>query len=147
MLANRGTYSELRERLQCYYRELLPDVYHLAGKTNTESISRTLQYIQEHYHENLSLKTLAGVACVSSHYFSAYFKAETGQNYKAYLTHVRMEQAMYLVLNTDLKTYEIAEKVGYNNVRRFVDAFRASYQMSPMDYRKLHKKESASAAL
>lgn len=80
------------------------------------------------------------MVCVSPHYFSSYFKTETGQNYKAYVTQVRMEQALRLVLNTDLKTYEIAERVGYNNVRRFVDAFRAAYQVSPTEYRKLHKK-------
>lgn len=135
------TYTELRQQLQEYYREMLPDVYRNASRKNTTEINRVLQYIQEHYHEELSLKTLAEVACVSPHYFSAYFKTETGQNYKAYLTRVRMEQALHLVLDTDLKTYEIAERVGYNNVRRFVDAFRILYQMSPTDYRKLYKKE------
>ena len=140
MLAQCSTFEELRKRLQNYYRELLPDVYHTASKKGTAEIYRVQQYIQEHYHEELSLKTLAEVACVSPHYFSAYFKAETGQNYKAYLTGVRMEKALHLVLDTDLKTYEIAEKVGYNNVRRFVDSFRTFYRMSPADYRKLHRK-------
>ena len=51
-----------------------------------------------------------------------------------------MEKALSLVLDTDLKSYEIAERVGYNNVRRFVDAFRNAYQMSPVDYRKLYRK-------
>ena len=51
-----------------------------------------------------------------------------------------MEHAMRLVMATDLKAYEIAEQVGYNNVRRFVDAFRMADQMSPTDYRKLHKR-------
>ena len=46
---------------------------------------------------------------------------------------------MELVIGSDLRTYEIAERVGYHNVRRFVDAFRAAYQMSPLDYRRLHK--------
>ncbi len=136
------TYGDLRQQLQAYYRDLLPDVYHAASRKNTMEIYRVQQYIQEHYHEDLSLKTLAEIACVSPHYFSAYFKAETGQNYKAYLTGVRMEKALSLVLDTDLKTYEIAERVGYNNVRRFVDSFRAIYQMSPVDYRKLYKKQS-----
>ena len=133
------TYSEMRTRLQGYYRDTLPDVYHTASKKNTAEIFRVQEYIREHYREELSLKTMAEMVCVSPHYFSAYFKAETGQNYKAYLTQVRMEQALHLVLNTDLKTYEIAEQVGYNNVRRFADAFRTMYQMSPADYRKLHK--------
>ena len=139
-LARCNTFGELRLELQNYYRDLLPDVYHTASRKNTAEIYRVQQYIQEHYHEELSLKTLAEVACVSPHYFSAYFKAETGQNYKAYLTGVRMEKALSLVLDTDLKSYEIAERVGYNNVRRFVDAFRAVYKMSPIDYRKLYKK-------
>ncbi len=140
ILAHCSTYGELRQQLQSYYSELLPGVYHAASRKNTAEIYRVQQYIQEHYHEELSLKALAEVACVSPHYFSAYFKSETGQNYKAYLTGVRMEKALSLVLDTDLKTYEIAERVGYNNVRRFVDSFRAAYHLSPMDYRKLHKK-------
>jgi two-component system response regulator YesN len=141
LLSQCSTYNDLRHQLQDYYRSLLPDVYHTASRKNTAEIYRVQQYIQEHYHEELSLKTLAEVACVSPHYFSAYFKSETGQNYKAYLTGVRMEKALSLVLDTDLKSYEIAERVGYNNVRRFVDAFRAVYQLSPIDYRKLHKKQ------
>jgi two-component system response regulator YesN len=144
VLARCGTFEELRSRLQNYYRELLPDVYSTASRKGTAEIYRVKQYIQEHYHEDLSLKTLAEVACVSPHYFSAYFKAETGQNYKAYLTGVRMEQALHLVLDTDLKTYEIAEKVGYNNVRRFADSFRSVYHMSPADYRRLHKTQTGS---
>ena len=139
LLSHCSTFEELRTKLQNYYRELLPGVYHTASRKSTAEIYRVQQYIREHYHEDLSLKTLADVACVSPHYFSSYFKAETGQNYKAFLTNVRMEQALHLVMNTDLKAYEIAEQVGYNNVRRFVDAFRGIHQMSPMEYRKLHK--------
>lgn len=139
VLAHCSTYSELRRQLQFYYRDLLPAVYNTVSRKGSSDAYRVLQYIKNHYHEDLSLKTLAEVACVSPHYFSAYFKAETGQNYKAYLTQVRMENALHLVLDTDLKTYEIAEKVGYNNVRRFVDSFRALYKLSPTDYRKLHK--------
>ena len=135
-----ATFAQLRERLREYYKELLPVVYRNARGRSTREIVRVQRYIEEHYDQDLSLKTLAEVACVSQHYFSAYFKAETGQNYKAFLTRVRMERAMELVIDSDLKTYEIAERVGYNNVRRFVDAFRAAYGMSPLDYRKLHKK-------
>lgn len=137
-LEDAPTFGELRRRLLSYYKQLLPDVYQTARGKSTQEICRVRQYIEENYGQEISLKTLAEVACVSPSYFSAYFKAETGQNYKAYLTRVRMEQAIHLVMSTDLKSYEIAERVGYNNVRRFVDAFRAAYQMSPADYRKLH---------
>ena len=134
------TFAELREELLQYYRDLLPEIYRGTRSMGAEGILRVQRYIEENYDKDLSAKQLAEVACVSPHYFSAYFKAETGQNYKAYLTRVRMDRAMELVIGSDLKTYEIAERVGYNNVRRFVDAFRAAYGMSPLDYRKLHKK-------
>ena len=134
------TFENLRVCLKAYYQQLLPDVYRTARAKGSQEIYWVQRYIQEHYDQDLSLKALAEVACVSPHYFSAYFKAETGQNYKAYLTQVRMEHAMRLVMATDLKAYEIAEQVGYNNVRRFVDAFRMADQMSPTDYRKLHKR-------
>ncbi|MBR5490828.1 MAG: helix-turn-helix transcriptional regulator, partial [Oscillospiraceae bacterium] len=129
----------LRRVLKNYYISLSRDIYSASNRRSTQEIYKVQQYILEHFSEELTLKTLAEIACVSPHYFSAYFKAETGQNYKAFLTHIRMENALNMVLNSDLKTYEIAEKVGYNNVRRFVDAFRAAYGMSPSDYRKSNK--------
>lgn len=60
-----------------------------------------------------------GCSLCQSELFRALFKKETGQNYKAYLTSIRMEEAIKLLRITDLKTYEIGEKVGYNNVRQF----------------------------
>lgn len=91
---------------------------------------------------DLSIKELSDVACVSQNYFSAMFKKETGQNYKAYLTSIRMEEAIKLLRQTDYKTYAIGEKVGYNNVRRFADAFKQMYKVSPMVYKKTLKSES-----
>ena len=134
-------FEQLRLRLKEYYEELKANIYSSSARRSTEEIYKVQQFVLEHYNEEISIKTLSEIACVSPRYFSAYFKAETGQNYKAFLTGIRMENALKMVLNTNLKTYEIAEKVGYNNVRRFVDAFRSIYDMSPADYRKKHKNQ------
>ena len=91
--------------------------------------------------KDISLKELADMVCVSPSYFSTFFKNTTGENYKSYLIKIRLEEAIKLVMNTDLKTYQVAERVGYNNVRRFVDAFKNRYGMSPMEYRKLYRKK------
>ena len=66
---------------------------------------------------------------------------EQKTDYKAYLTSIRMEEAIKLLIQTDAKMYEIGEKVGYNNVRRFVDAFKQIYSMSPMEYRKTFRED------
>lgn len=46
------------------------------------------------------------------------------------------KKALQYLQETDMKTYEISEQVGYNNVRRFVDAFKQRYGVSPMEYKK-----------
>lgn len=135
------TFRSLRKCIHEHYESLIEQVYKTGKSKDKVLIEEVKAYIQEHYTEDLSIRELADVACVSQNYFSAMFKKETGQNYKAYLTGIRMEAALKLLQETDYKTYEIGEKVGYNNVRRFVDAFKQIYSVSPMEYKKLLKKE------
>ena len=90
--------------------------------------------------EELSLQRLASVAYVSPDYFSHMFKNETGKTYKAFLTEIRMKNAVELLRETELRVAQISEKVGYNNTRAFVDAFKQTYGVSPMEYRRVHKK-------
>ncbi|MCD7921902.1 MAG: AraC family transcriptional regulator [Clostridiales bacterium] len=130
------TMSALKKCIHNHYEDLLNRIYEKGKSEEKVLIEDVKKYIRQHYTEDLSIKELADVACVSQNYFSAMFKKETGQNYKAYLTSLRMEEALRLLRETDDKTYEIAEQVGYNNVRRFVDAFKQIYSVSPMEYRK-----------
>ena len=133
---SRKTFRALRECIRNYYQNLWILLDNNGKSKDKLMIEQVKDYIKAHYAEDMSIKELADVACVSQNYFSALFKKETGQNYKAYLTSIRMEEAIKLLRTTDLKTYEIGEKVGYNNVRRFVDAFKQIYNVSPMEYRK-----------
>ena len=133
---SRKTFRALRECIRNYYQNLWILLDNNGKSKDKVMIEQVKDYIKAHYAEDMSIKELADVACVSQNYFSALFKKETGQNYKAYLTSIRMEEAIKLLRTTDLKTYEIGEKVGYNNVRRFVDAFKQIYNVSPMEYRK-----------
>ena len=135
------TYRQVKDWMLDYYRNLLDRIYEDNSHKTTGEMVKVQKYIKDHFRDDLSLKELAEVACVSPTYFSALFKKETGENYKSYVTGIRMEEAIKLVMNTDLKTYEIAEEVGYNNARRFVDAFKSLYKISPMDYRKINRKK------
>ncbi|MCD8230837.1 MAG: response regulator [Clostridiales bacterium] len=130
------TMNDLKKCVHDHYRNLIRRVYAKGRSEDKVMIEDVKRYIRQNYAKDLSIKELAEVACVSQNYFSAMFKKETGQNYKAYLTSIRMEEALRLLRETDYKTYEIGEKVGYNNVRRFVDAFKQIYSVSPMEYKK-----------
>jgi two-component system response regulator YesN len=85
--------------------------------------------------ENITLDTVAGIACMNAYYFSSFFKKHTGENFKDFLTRLRMEKALQLLLNTDMKTYEIAEQVGFNDARHFSGMFRKYYGKNPLEYK------------
>ncbi|MNI97380.1 Bifunctional transcriptional activator/DNA repair enzyme AdaA [compost metagenome] len=78
---------------------------------------------------------MAALLYMNPYYFSSFFKKHTGQNFKSYLTEVRMGHALRLLLQSDLMVYEIAELVGYNNARHFSDMFKKKYGKLPQEYK------------
>lgn len=103
---------------------------------NENIINRTLEYLDKHYMEPCSVSDMAAMLHISPTYFSKLFKKETGDNYSAYLTKLRMQKAVLLLLNTEMKVFEIASAVGYDDPNYFTNVFRMLHGMSPSDYRK-----------
>lgn len=52
------------------------------------------------------------------------FKAETGVTFGVYLTEFRIKRAIELLERTELKVYEVAERVGYTNLSYFSKVFK-----------------------
>ncbi len=102
-----------------------------------KAIDIALQYIQAHYAEDLTLEKVASVVFLNPAYFSLLFKQKTGQGYKDYVTSLRLEQAKSLLSGSELKLADIAERIGYNDVRHFTQMFRKKYEMTPTEYRNL----------
>lgn len=86
----------------------------------------------------LSLDTVCSRLGVSNSYFSSVFKKESGISFITYLTDYRMQQAVRLILETNEKSYEIAEHVGYEDANYFSYVFKRKYGMSPSKYRTEH---------
>lgn len=107
-------------------------------RTNTTKnvIREAKQYIQEHYPDpELSVEKLCRHLHMSPAYFSTMFKKETGQAYITYLTELRLNKAVELLMTTDDKTYIIAEKVGYPEQNYFSYVFKKRFGISPTKYR------------
>ncbi|MBW4080556.1 response regulator [Paenibacillus sp. S150] len=100
-----------------------------------KAIDVALHYIKEHFYEDLSLEKMASVVFLNPAYFSQLFKQKTGQGYKEYVTSLRLEQAKLLLLNPKLKLAEIAERVGYQDMKHFTQMFRKRYRLTPTEYR------------
>lgn len=94
------------------------------------------KYIEEHYHDqNLCLETLCDYLGISTAYFSSTFKKETGTSFVNACNITRINKAKILMSKTDMKNYEIAEKVGFSDSNYFSFCFKRIVGLSPSKYR------------
>lgn len=101
----------------------------------SRTISTAVGYIREHVSDDLSLKTVAQYVHLNADYFSRLFKKETGRNFVSFVEYVKLEQAAQLLRKTDMKVYEVAQKIGYSNVSYFSALFKKQYGVNPFTYR------------
>lgn len=99
------------------------------------AIRRAINFIREHYSENISLDMLAERLEITPEYLSALFNKEVGINFSTFLKQFRISQAKRLLKGTDEKIYAIAQQVGYNDPKYFNRVFKEEMGMSPGDYR------------
>ncbi len=124
----------LLEILILTLRRVLP-----GGEKSAKSalIQKILSYVDENYQNAPSL----GQFCKENHfslpYTSRKFHKETGMTFRSYLQKARIEKSCELLRGSDLPIFEIAETVGYDDIKFFNTVFKRLLQMTPGEYRKL----------
>lgn len=110
-----------------------------------EEIKQARSYIYKNYHNRISVADIARSIGLSEAYLSHLYKKETGENLIDYLTHIRLEEAKQLLLQTDMRTYEIAERIGYSEANYFSKQFKRYVGLSPLEYRQSLTKNYSSS--
>lgn len=72
---------------------------------------------------------------LNKNYFSSLFKSRVGVTYREYLRDYRIKQAVKLIQDSDMKVYEIAQAVGYNDSAHIIRAFKEVTGKSPSAYK------------
>ncbi|WP_349945452.1 response regulator [Lacrimispora sp. BS-2] len=94
-------------------------------------------YIEENKGLHIKLEELAKNAGFSYTYFSYLFKKETGKTLTEYIQMVRIETAKKLLVEKERSVSEIAELVGYSDIKFFTKQFKKALGVSPNEYRKM----------
>lgn len=128
------------EELQKFMFNVLRTVVKIYKNNNESdkfsiSVERSIGILNCNYNKNISLDDICEEISVSKTYFCYIFKRETGKNLWTYLTEIRMDKAREFLENTNLKSYEIAYKVGYDNPSYFSKIFKQMNNMTPNEYK------------
>ncbi|MCP1103517.1 YesN/AraC family two-component response regulator [Aequitasia blattaphilus] len=112
----------------------------LNAKTEREDISnyiikKAINHIRENYKEGITLEETARKLKITPVYLSTLFNREVGINFSSFLKQFRMSQAKRLLKGSDLKIYEVAKEVGYQDPKYFAKVFKEELGVSPGDYR------------
>ena len=110
-------------------------IYDDNEKTNVTAIKLAKQYIINNFNKNITLKEVADEVFLSQNYLSELFKKEMGEGFYDFLSRYRIKVAKDLLLTTNLRVYEIAENVGYNDSITFGRAFKKITGATPNSFR------------
>lgn len=114
-----------------FYRDLLEQNRTMEKNRLIADIRR---YIDQHLTERISLNSVADAFYLSPSYFSTTFKKHCGMSFTEYVNHQKMELAKELLLKQEMKIYEIAAYLGFENTYYFSKVFKKFSGMSPSEF-------------
>ena len=113
----------------------------LAPRTHTDNgtLKAVLEYCAEHYASTLTLDDMAEALHISRYHLSHLLNSKLGMGFNGYLNTLRINQACELLEETEKKTADISEDVGFGSIRSFNRAFLQMMNMTPLQYRAVAK--------
>ncbi|MEK3687393.1 helix-turn-helix domain-containing protein [Paenibacillus sp. FSL R10-2736] len=140
LLANQGSGDELQYfRQQLQFQELLLLLFEHNYSTRqlpspAQSVESTIQFLQDHYMESITVKQLAELAQVSPWQYTPIFQKLTGKRPLDYLTDLRIGHSKNYLLESAEPLREIARRVGFSDEYYFSRRFRQKTGVTPGQY-------------
>lgn len=103
--------------------------------SNNPLVKSMLDYIYQHYNDDISIQTLADICSINSNYVSQLFHQEVGDTFISHLTNLRMQHSMNLLRTTNMPISNIATAVGYRDYFYFAKVFKKAIGVTPTQYR------------
>ena len=106
-----------------------------ANRRYLERVTQVMDWVRNHFQEQLTLDDAAASLAVSREYFCRLFKRYTGQTFLEYLNSVRTMHLYEDLKNTDDSITVLMEKNGISNYKVFMRTFKKLYGDTPQKIR------------
>ncbi len=118
-------------------KQLEEELFSLRKKEEISNryVQTAVEYIEKNFQDpDFSIGGLAESMSVSEGHISRLFKSETGTSIGNYLTKFRIKKAMDYLKDVQVKVYEVAERVGYQDIAYFSNTFKKLVGRTPSEY-------------
>lgn len=106
---------------------------HFTNKVSVR-VTALFQYLSVNY-ATATLTSTAAYFHYHPSYLSAFIKKHTGKTFSSILNEIKLSQATYYLLNTNMPIKTISEKLGFQQLCNFYDFIRKNYGTTPVKYR------------
>lgn len=131
-----GTKEEIHRWIKGYVHRIHEILSKEVVQTESHQVKKAKKFIAQNYAKNIGLTDIAEVVELSESYLSKLFVSETGETFIHYLTRFRITKACDLLEKSNMKVYEVAKEIGYDNVEHFSRVFKKTMGLSPLEYKK-----------
>lgn len=128
---------DLLYKLVNYFKSSADPCFKKKTDKNIQRLGVVLQFVRQHYAENISLGDAADTIALNREYFARFFRKYMGMTFMEYVFAVRLEHVYHDIITTDYTIGAIADKNGFcHNYKLFVNKFKEQYGLSPAEVRR-----------
>ncbi|MEC0126822.1 response regulator transcription factor [Paenibacillus pabuli] len=133
--SERGRLVDAHQLLNFFMEEAARRLAEQRLQIQKGAMPKIKSYIEENYSKNISLKSIASEFYMNPVYLGQRFRKVYGMYFNDFLLQLRIEEAKRLLRQTDLRVYEVAERVGFGSSDYFATQFEKIEASSPTEYR------------
>lgn len=139
------TYSKTKmsyrlDMLSCIFGicALLCEKYFIDDKNyeDYDRLAPVFEYISQNLNDNIVLSDLSGIINVCDDHLIRLFKKSVNKSPIKYINDLRLQNAMKLLINSDLSITQIAYKTGFSDPNYMTRVFKKALEVTPGQYRR-----------
>lgn len=112
------------------------DILTSCAKSTLKKIGNAIEFIENNYKDNLSVRSISQHSFLEYSYFSRVFKLITGMSCCDYINNFRIKKSEILLFITNMSISEVGMAVGFDSTSYFIKKFKEINGISPQKFRK-----------